>query len=296
MTEPPMSPDTFSIVFGGGGCRTFWGMGVLDSLGWPRPAEWAGTSAGAAMSLIAASGRAHEALRFFVDATRANRSNVYPFNAFIPRRRVFPHEAMYRGGLGHALAGTGWETFLGASPVRVFLAYVRPGEPFGPRVVEAVRGYRRRSQNNILHGDPTLPRGFGTETVTLQSVPSPQTAIDTILTSSATWPIVALPRAEGRTYVDAGAVDALPVRALSPQAQRGKILALLSTCFPADRLPNTSRRLYLAPEQEPAVAMWDYASPDKVQITFERGQKDGMRWRSRVEEFLGRDLPTAESS
>jgi predicted acylesterase/phospholipase RssA len=261
-------------------------MGLLDSLGLPQPAEWSGSSAGAAMSLIASTGRTEEVLGFFVDATRANRRNVYPLNAFIPRRKVFPHEAMYRNGLACALDGTGWETLRRASPVRVLLAYVRPGEPFGRSLLGAIRGYRRRSRQRILHGDPDLPRGVATETVTLQTVDSPQTAVDTIMTSSATWPITALPRVAGRTYIDAGAVDALPVRALSARAQRGKILVLLSDCFPHAELPDRPRRLYLAPADEPSVARWDYASPDKVLATFERGRRDGRRWRSRIQDFL----------
>src|SRR5690606_3858705 len=42
----------FSVVLAGGGCKTFWGMGVLRSIAGLLPPidHWAGTSAGAIMA------------------------------------------------------------------------------------------------------------------------------------------------------------------------------------------------------------------------------------------------------
>jgi predicted acylesterase/phospholipase RssA len=278
---------TFSIVFGGGGCRTFWGMGVLDSLGWPPPTEWAGASAGSAMCLIASTGRTDATLRRFVEATRLNRKNMYPVNAVLPFRKVFPHEEIYRDVLAHALDGPGWQSLRQASPVHTFLAYVRPGEPVARSVLGAVRSYQRRSRQNILHGASTLPRGIETETVTLQTLQSPQRVVDTVISSSATWPVTGLPRVAGRTYIDSAAVDGLPVRALSPSARRGKILIFLSNTVDPAKLPSNPNRMYLAPEVEPAISMWDYANPEKVLETFERGQREGRRLRSRIQDFIG---------
>lgn len=230
-------------------------------------------------------GEIEAALDRFVAATRDNRRNAYPLNAFVPGRSVFPQEAMYRDVMNDALAEHRWDRLQNASPVRVFLAYVRPGAPFSRSVVGALRKYRRRSLAGVLHGDEELPSGFETETVTLQDVATRAEAVDTVLTSSATWPVTRLPRIGGKTYIDGGAIDGLPIRALSPEAQSGRVIVLLADDHPS--LPNSANRLYLAPEEPPCVSLWDYASPEKVVATYEAGQAAGKARNAEIRAFLG---------
>jgi predicted acylesterase/phospholipase RssA len=273
----------FSIVFAGGGCRTVWGMGVMASLGWPEPTEWAGVSAGAAMAAIAASGRTQEAMDSFIEAATRNRRNAYPMNALLGRP-VFPHERIYRDVLHRSLT-PGWSSLRSASPVRVLLAYVRPGEPVKRRLLGALKAYRQRARSGALHGAEVLPRGLETEAVTLQSANSPADAVDTVMTSSATWPVTQLPRVAGRCYVDGGLIDGVPIRALTPAAQAGAVLVLLSRPL-RQRPPADANRLYLAPAKDLPVAMWDYTRPEGLKAAYELGRAAGQRDADRIRAFL----------
>ncbi len=281
-----MTSGSYSVVFGGGGCRTFWGVGVLESLGLAPPQESAGVSAGAAMATIMASGRAQHALERFVWAVQHNRRNVYPLNAVLAQRRVFPHDRMYRQALYDALGAGGWDNVRRSGPIRVFMAFVKPGAPFRRSVLRALGGYRKRSRLRLMHGLEEPPAGLGTETVTVQNAASIEQVVELILASSATWPITPLPRRGGRTYIDGGAIDGLPVRALSPEARLGKVLLLRTDPLRAEERPGTANRLYLSPDRPLPVSIWDYAHHERVLATYERGRRDGARLRGLVGEFL----------
>jgi len=281
------STSSYSVVFGGGGCRTFWGMGVLSVLDLPQPREWAGVSAGAAMATISSSGRQERALERFVDAVKSNRRNMYLHHAVLPKRKVFPHEDMYRETLHHALDDEGWDNVQQSAPIRVFMAYVEEGAPVRRTVLRALNAYRKRSKLGLLHGLDEPPPGLATETATLQhQAESPKHAVDLILTSSATWPITPFPRKEGRTYIDGGAIDGLPLRALSDEARNGKVMLLMADPRPAEELPDDPDRMYLAPEDELPVTIWDYANHDRVLAAYERGQKAGEKLRPKIYDFL----------
>lgn len=273
----------YSAVLAGGGGRTTWGLGLLEELDLLRPVEWAGVSAGAAMALFAASGRMDAAMRFFAEAAERNKRNVH-WTAPLRRRPMFPHNEMYRATVHHALSDGGFEALQTAPPVRMLLAWLEAGEPKFRRAASALRDYNRRKKAGAIHGPEQAPTGFGWRVFTAQDAESEQEVVDRVIDTSATWPVTPLRKEEGRTYVDGGLVENVPVRALSAEAQAGKVIVLLSRPTPTP--PATDTRLYLAPETPVPLPKWDYSSPDKLEATYEQGHAAGRRLRGEVERFL----------
>jgi predicted acylesterase/phospholipase RssA len=282
---PNLTP--YALVLAGGGCRTFWAMGVLEALGLPAPTEYAGVSAGATMALLRASGRTHTTRDHFYAVTERNPGNVH-WRKFMRRgERPFPHEDIYRGALRHTLAEGGYEALQAGPPVRALLAYIEPGEPAVRRSVAAMRAYNKRKKAGDVYPPAGVPKGLGERTVTLQDARGPDELMDWIIASSATPPVTRIPRFDGRTWVDGGLVDNVPVRSLSPAASAGKVVVLLSRPYPGP-LPDTPNRLHLAPSRPIPVKKWDYSSPDRLRATVALGEADALAVRARVQSFLAR--------
>jgi predicted acylesterase/phospholipase RssA len=280
---------SFSIVLAGGGCRTAWSVGLLEELRdeLPEPHEWAGVSAGACMAVGLAARSTGPMMACFLAHAAANPRNLYPER--LGRAPVFPHEAIYRATVAAGLADGGLERLRTAGPVRILLAYTTPDARFARTFWRAVRDYRARKRAAILHGPDTAPPGLGLEVITAQALASARAIEDAVLASSATPLVTRLPRSAGRTYVDGGFVENVPVRALSPEAQSGRVLVLLTRPAPSASLPASRERLYLAPDADVPIAKWDYTSPDKLQTTFACGRSAGRRLRTRILGWLAGD-------
>lgn len=273
---------SLAVVLAGGGCRTAWSVGLLEELrdALPEPCEWAGVSAGACMAVALAARSTMPMMECFLAHARRNPRNVYPER--LGRGEVFPHEGIYRATVAAGLDRAGMARLDAAGPVRILLAYTEPGARFLPAFWGAIRDYRARKRAGILHGPDAAPQGFGLEVVTAQALGSAAKIADAVLTSSATPLVTRLPRVAGRTYVDGGFVENVPLRALSPEVQAGRVLVLLTRPARPETLPASSDRLYLAPDAEVPIAKWDYASPAKLEATYEAGRDAARRWRERI--------------
>ena len=293
---------SFSVVLAGGGCRTAWSVGFFEELrpDLPAPREWAGVSAGACMAVGLAAGRTEAMMERFLALAQANRRNVYPERLLLrgPLRRgagtedrklVFPHEAMYRATVASALAGDGFAALRNAAPIRILLAHLPESRAAWRPAWSAYRDYRCRKRAGVIHGSATPPPGFAVEIVTAQDLESARAVEDAILASSATPLVTRLPRRNGRVYVDGGFVENVPLRGLSPDARAGRCLVLLTRPIPPSELPSDATRLYVAPERAVPIAKWDYASPAKLEATYELGRRDGARLRERVLAWLEGD-------
>jgi len=273
---------SLSIVLAGGGCRTAWGVGVLEELRGelPAPREWAGVSAGACMAVALAARATEPMMARFLALAAANRRNVYPER--IGRGGVFPHEPIYRATVACGLDDAGMTRLRAAGPVRILLAATVPGARLVPSFLGALRDYRSRTRAGSPHRPDQCPPGFSLEVVTAQELGSREAIVDAVLASSATPLVTGLPRSGGRTYVDGGFIENVPVRALSEEARLGRVLVLLTRPVRPDTLPSSPDRLYLAPETDVPVAKWDYTSPDRIASTFATGRSFGRRVRERV--------------
>ncbi|MCP4603143.1 MAG: patatin-like phospholipase family protein [Proteobacteria bacterium] len=281
------SSSKVSIVFAGGGCRTFWSLGLFHKIGYLATDvyEWAGVSAGAAMAITSCVGLTKETLNHFMALADANAKNAYLSNLF-RQQPVFPHEAMYRSAIKNVLDGEGFDALKQSAPVRIFLAYIKQDASRLWTTFGAMRAYRRRKKRHIVHGPDQPPRGLGTQTITAQDSETLEDLCEQIITSSSTPPMTRAPVINNCTYVDGGFAENVPVRALSEQARSGKVLVLLTRPIPEEILPNSKTRLYLAPNRPVPISIWDYASPQKLKETFDQGQKDAEEKLNTIEAFL----------
>jgi hypothetical protein len=237
------------------------------------------------MALAAATDHADKTCAVFAEKTAANSRNIYP-ERWLRRKPVFPHEQIYRSTLLESLESGAFSTLGERSPVRIQLAYVEPGHPVVWTALSALRAYRARRRAGQLHG-PELPAtGLGGEVITAQDAESLGELVDHVLSSSASPPVTPVSRRSGRVYLDGSLVDAVPVRALSAGAQRGKVIVLLNSPIPEQWCPNSRQRLYLAPPKRLPIHKWDYTCPKRVRAAVARGRADAEQCRSRVASFL----------
>lgn len=275
-----------SVVFAGGGARTFWELGLFEAVRGRLPPvdEWAGTSAGSAMAICAASGQAEETVNLFCDLTSKNPRNVYPEWIF-RGQRPFPHNDMYSMALRTLLTGGAWDRLKDAGPVRFLLAYIRKGNPMVSTWLRAAWNYERRKHQRVHGPDEPFP-GVASRVVTAQEAGSLEDVVTWVLSASSTPPLTDIHRYDGQPYVDGGLVDNVPVRALSPAAQEQKVLVLLSRPTRPELLPKAPNRLYLAPSAEIPIRKWDYTNPVKIRETVALGVSDAKRYEKEILKFV----------
>lgn len=275
-----------SIVFAGGGCRTFWALGAYVSLAdLLKPIEIAGVSAGAAMSLVAATGQEAELVAAFCARTAKNPRNVYPERLLLGGP-LFPQEAMYRATIHELLGDSGLQRLARAPRVKILQAYVEPGRPVLSTVASAWWKYAGRRRRGVLHGPETPHPGIVAEVDTAHESRNIDELADRVLRSSASPPVTKVQRVEGRTYFDGSLVDPVPVRALGPQARAGTVLVFLNR--PSSEVPVVGGVRYIAPRAPVPIHKWDYSSPQRVRLAFDAGRRDGEGLRGMISRFLER--------
>lgn len=273
-----------SVVFAGGGCRTFWALGAFTSLAdLATTVELAGVSAGAAMALVAATGLEDALVRAFCARTAVNPRNLYPERLLLGRP-VFPQEAMYRATIHELLDDTNLERLAGAPRVRILQCYVEPGRPVLSTVASAWWAYASRRRRGLLHG-PAVPHpGIVAEVDTAQEASGVADLADRVLRSSASPPVTRVQRISDRTYFDGSLVDPVPVRALGEPARAGAVLVFLNR--PHSQQPPADNIHYVAPAEDVPIHKWDYANPAGVRRAYDIGRRDGEAARAAVRRFL----------
>jgi hypothetical protein len=262
-----------SVVFAGGGCRCFWQLGLWSVAGAAldiRPRVATGVSAGAAMACVALLGRCEETLRRFKAATARNPKNVYPEN-LLRGGRVFPHHAMYREAILHAVDAAGLERLrTGPTDLGILLACAPRGLGTHLSLLLGLGCYVVEKRfGDPVHSELAHRVGFAAELVSARSCRTPSELADLILASSCTPPFTPAMRRGGRPVLDGSLVDCAPLATTT-----GRTLVLLSRSY--GRTPEArADRVYLGPSEPIAVSKWDYTSPDALQRAYDLGRRDG---------------------
>lgn len=262
-----------AVVFSGGGCRCFWQAGFWSVVAPAlelRPRTVLGASAGSAFACAAVADRLGEVVAAFTRRTARNPRNVYPSNV-MRRRPVFPHEAIYRGTIMDTMDAATLARLHHGPDLRLLVA--RP--PARQRVVPALlAGFVAYTLDGAVRRrvHPSLPRrlGFRPELVPVRNCQTETELADLIMQSSCLPPLIPLYRRDGAVVVDGAIVDGALVEAVADHAST---LVLLSR--PHAVLPTHPGRTYVQPSQPPPIAMWDYASPERIGPTFDLGRRDG---------------------
>ncbi|HSV96067.1 MAG TPA: patatin-like phospholipase family protein [Spirochaetota bacterium] len=269
------SPFT-SVVFAGGGCRCLWQAGFMTEAS-PKlkisPTEVAGASAGAAIACMFYSGRTEFALEYFKKATSGNKKNFYITKVF-GKEPALPHYAMYRDLMLRTMEGPAFNKLKKGPDIRVLVSH--PPAWLGPRSATLI-GISAYLIDKHVYGmvHPRLPLrlGFYPEVAGVHDCGTPEELADLVLASSCTPPFTPIMRRNGKTVLDGGLIDNVPMRALSKND--GPILILLTRQYPESAIPKIPGRVYVQPSQPSPIAKWDYTSPRGIQEVFDLGRRDG---------------------
>ena len=295
-TAAPDRPATrfTRVVFAGGGNRCFWQAGFW-SVAAPaldlQPQVIAAVSAGAAISALLVADRAEPTLRAFQRVTAANPRNVHLRN-LLGTEPVMPHAALYRRTLLEALDDAAVARIRSGPQLRVLLAAVPSW--LGPRsgVLTGFLAYEvEKRLRQPVHPSSGRRLGFRPLVVALGDCRDAQEMTDLILASSSTPPMTPVAQWGGRTVLDGGLIDNVPVAALSAPLSPGPsgatptsppasesatapTLVLLTRPYPIERLPRHPGRVYVQPSRTVPVAKWDYTDPEGLQRAWALGQAD----------------------
>ncbi len=266
---PPQSIR--AVVFAGGGCRCFWQGGFWEEAGHLfTPEVVAAVSAGAAFACAAFGGRTRFVLEEFKRRTAANPSNLHLRN--VGRGApVFPHHEMYRGTIETMTDAAMLATLKVGPEIHVLLAHAPRG--WHPALAAAIGLVSYRLERKVARRvRARWPQRMGYRAAVLRAdtCVSAQELADVILQSSCIPPLMPLMRRGGHSVLDGALVDGVPVEQV---ASRGPTLVLLT--HHADRLPAYDGVVAVRPSAPVPIALWDYASPRRVQDTFDLGRRDG---------------------
>jgi predicted acylesterase/phospholipase RssA len=247
----------------GGGCRSFFQLGVLEVAGGVLgPFEEVGAvSASTAMACAHLLGVHGEAHRRFAARVGRNRRNFYP-GRLLAGRRLTPHAEMFR------------ETVLECVDARR-LAALR-AHPSRLRFLVGVGPLRSRALAVALATTTVITKRpsplIAPHVIDVRDLATPEALADAILASSAFPPFTPLPIIGGRAAIDGGVVQSVPLRLVSARAH---VTALLTRPRPWRPLPPSVR--VIAPAHTLPVALWDYADAARITATYDAGRRAGER-------------------
>jgi predicted acylesterase/phospholipase RssA len=267
------------VVFAGGGNRCWWQAGFWDVVRPAldvRPRVIAGISAGAATACMLYTRDAQWVMRYYAEALRHNRKNVYWEN-LLGSKPIFPHYRIYRQALLD-IYGEPFAQLANAPEIRVGVSHVPRWLGARSAVAAGLIAYNiEKYVRKTLH--PTLGRtlGFRPEFVRAQSCARVEDLADLILQSSCTPPFTPVLRRNGRPVLDGGMVDNVPVGALD--ATPGQVLVMVTRLYPRPRMFTVAhgeqQRLYVQPSSKVPISSWDYTSPSQMQHAYDLGRRDG---------------------
>ncbi|WP_444941965.1 patatin-like phospholipase family protein [Microbulbifer sp. ZKSA004] len=282
------------VVFAGGGGRCTWQIGFWESIANEislSPKVVTAVSAGGLMSSLVLMGKTEEAREYFWTAFETNEKNAYWGNLF-GKEPVFPQYGIYRNAMLE-LFRDGLETLQQGAELRI--AVVHPpkglsgGLAFG---VGAMAYYADKHFLRSLHPKIAQRLGFKQQFYRARDCSSIEELVDLILCSSCTPPFTPRLKLRGRTALDGGVVDNIPVAGLDNG--KGRVLVLLTRRY--DQFPDifTQRKgdqdwTYVQPSKPPFISVWDYTNPELAQKTYELGCADGR-------EFLQKQVSEEEIS
>lgn len=267
-----------SVVFAGGGGRCIWQVGFWDRAASElklKPEIVAGVSAGAAMALTAITGQSGPALKLFKEATTRNRKNFYPGNIF-SSQPVFPHYDIYRNAIIEIIDEKTLKKIQKGPEIRVLVSH--PPFYLGPRsgTFIGLMSYAiEKAVKQPVHPQLASKLGYKSSVVKLNECSSAEEIAHIILCSSCTPPFVPIMKLEGKTALDGGIIDNVPVKALQGDEEKGNTLILMSKTYKKGRIPEIPGRLYLEPSRTPEIYKWDYTNPHLLQKAYEEGVRDG---------------------
>lgn len=259
-----------SLILQGGGCRAFFTLGFLEAAGGSLllagVRQLATVSASAAMACAHLLGAHRESMELFAGHVKRNPKNFY-LSRLLRGEWPMPHYAMYRKALLEAIPETHFPR-IKDHPVRLRILISRAEQPSWAMAVGL-------GALSILTQE--RPPGLHVEVIDASELPSSLELIEAVLASSAFPPFTPLPRRGRQPLIDGGAIEPIPMAALDRNAGAvGRSLVILTRPTPVRPMPPGT--LFVAPDGDPNLPIWDYADEPGLRRVYEMGLRSGERF------------------
>ena len=245
------------------------------------PEKVAGVSAGAGMAAILLADRVDRAMEFMLEATAANQKNFYPENLF-SADPLFPHARIFRRAMMEVFDPLAIKRLKDGPEFNILLAVPPPWA--GPRL-SLLLGFGcytiEKWISKPVHPELSVKAGFRPMVVDARGCSGAEELTNLIMSSSCTPPFTPIMTWEGKTVLDGGLVDNIPVQALGPDP--GRTLVLATRPYSPSRLLFSADRLYVQPSETIGIYKWDYTSPEGLQAAFDLGKSDGKKFAAQYE-------------
>jgi predicted acylesterase/phospholipase RssA len=270
-----------TLVLAGGGNRCWWQVGLLKHLleqDRPLPAQWVGTSAGAAIGASFLANSVDMALqaclRLFADNPK-----VFDWRGLLKLKLRFANQHIYPVWVEAFLNADTFATLRGASS-RLTVALTRPARYLGTggSVAAGTLAYLvDKYLWNSLH--PRLPGllGLRQEFITLNDCADLASAQTLLVAAASAPPFISARRVGGRYAIDGGYTDNAPIPP-QPSHEPSNTLVLLTRHYP--KLPQLFGwlgRTYWQPSQRIPVSTWDCTPKTTVREAYELGVRDSVQ-------------------
>lgn len=285
------APRDLGLCLAGGGNRSFWQVGLLETWGarvLPRVAALSACSAGACMAVLLASDTVEPARAAFASLRRGIDRNFDP-RKLLWGERALPHEHVYRTTLARAIDDAAFAR-LKSAPYPIWLLGAEPPERLHPvlSVALGLSAYQleKLARPRSLHPTVAPKVGFRAHLHDARECASIADLIDLVLASSASPPITRVGRYGGARLLDGSLVDNAPAFALDGAPGVKRSLVLLTRPYASTAIGRRGDRLYLAPTEPVPAHRWDYRESSPVDATVELGRRDAKRHGDALEAFL----------
>jgi predicted acylesterase/phospholipase RssA len=272
-----MLEDIRHLVLEGGGTRCTWQAGFISALQQQaaiKPDVIWSVSASSAVACATALDRLEPAVQCFRSYIATNKKNFY-LSGLFTNRPIFPQAAIYREALLKVFDQAAVEALHRGPEIKVLLTRTCPSLPGYAGVFAGLSIYAL-SRLSGQRG-PLARFGFSKEFISVKECRTPEELADLVLASSCTPPITPLFSFQGRTALDGGLMESVPMNGLPQPASTTLVL-----CTTRGRALKPRPGLVLVePSQEPRIASWDYTDPVAIDDLYDLGQKDGVAFMRR---------------
>lgn len=269
------------ISFPGGGNRCYWQGGFWESIAPAlalKPERVVGVSGGAFAASYSLLGIGDEVRAKVIEGCRLGLPD-FDRAALKRREHPFPVAGLYRQLIDETLTDERFTRICALTDLRVMVAYTPGWMPAALAAGIGLAGYQ--IEKKIFQ--PVHPRfgraaGFQPAYLAVRTMTSAKEWADAVYASASVPPIMPITRLGGRTAIDGGMVDNVPVEPLQDiEARGGKTLVLLTRRY--RHVPQVDCRTYVQPSQPIPVGQFTITNPDAILAAHAQGRKDG-------EEFL----------
>lgn len=281
-----MLMDIKQLVLEGGGTRCAWQAGFILALQEKSSLQpdviWS-VSASSAIACAMASGRLESAVQSFRTCIAGNKKNIY-FSHLFKNRPIFPQGVIYREALLKTFDRPAIQALQRGPKVEILLTRTCASLPgysgvFAGLFVQALKSLISR---------PPLPGffaklGLSKEFISANACQTPAELADLVLASSCTPPVTPLYSFQGRTALDGGLMENIPVSGLATRA--GAALVLRTTRGRGMKFE--AGTVSVEPSEDLHIASWDYSDLAAVDRVYDLGRRDGAEfWKAtRVSAF-----------